>query len=123
MHVRSAATRLKVSSTSGKGLSISDGPTVLLDSRTVPDAISAAGAPFVESTEMGKAEAPNNRQPSPFVRSASADRRRRFTVPLFTAVGVSDRTLLLHEIGHGDHVRVYASARNNSAAEVSSCRR
>ncbi len=118
MHVRSAATRLKVSSTSGKGLSISDGPTVLLDSRTVPDAISAAGAPFVESTEMGKAEAPNNRQPSPFVRSASADRRRRFTVPLFTAVGVSDRTLLLHEIGHGDHVRVYASARNNSAAKL-----
>ncbi|MDG1897170.1 MAG: hypothetical protein P8J37_19920, partial [Fuerstiella sp.] len=39
---------------------------------------------------------------------------RRFSVPLFSEVGVSDRTMLLHEIGHGRRVRIYARGHSDS---------
>jgi hypothetical protein len=103
---------------SGRSLTMSDGLTDWLDSTTVPDGITAAGAPFAESADTGKAEVTSNRRPLTFVRSDAENGPRRFTVPLFTATGVSDRTLLLHEIGYGDKVRVYATARGNSAAKL-----
>lgn len=111
-----SATRLHVSAIRGRGLSSSARSIDLLDATTVSDSITVAGVPFAESADPEKVEVTRHGWQPTFVRSNAGDRARRFTVPLFTATGVSDRTLLLDEIGHGDHVRVYATAHSHSVA-------
>ena len=116
MHACGSATYPRVSAIRAWGLSTSAEPTDLLDATTVSDGITVASELFAESADTEMVD--SHRWKPTFVRSNAGDRARRFTVPLFTATGVRDRTLLLHEIGHGDHVRVYATAHSNSAVKL-----
>ena len=112
-HVAATATRWKNLLPRSDRRSVSDGTTTAADSVT-PGNIDVMGEPSAESAAMGQSAAIGNDRLPMCGQSDEKGGPRRFSVPLFSEGGVSNRTMLLHEIAHGKQVRIYARGRSDS---------
>ncbi|MCP4174246.1 MAG: hypothetical protein GY758_26140 [Fuerstiella sp.] len=104
------ARRLQICPPSRGGLSVSEMSIERFESTTseISGSIAAVGRLFAKSDGAGNAEAMKNSRLSSLSWPAGAEGgSRRFAVPLFTAGGVHDHQLLMHQITRGDRVRVY----------------